>query len=84
MARRYHRHVGGKPDTRPGPVRVVDARPRLWQITAPHFCAGLVVTAGKVARAAPILAWAMGREWRKVRAYAQRKGWHGQLVQIQR
>lgn len=49
----------------------------LWRIEAPHFVAGLVVEDGRVVEAAPILGWANGKEWREVRAYCKRNGWHG-------
>ena len=52
----------------------------LWQITAPHFCAGLVVVDGRVTVAAPILKWSIGRDWPWVRDYCKRKGWHGKKV----
>lgn len=53
---------------------------RLWRIEGPRFVAGLVVRAGVVVEAAPILGWAVGRPWSSVRAYAVRKGWHGAPV----
>ena len=56
----------------------------LWRITAPHFCAGLVVRDGKVVRAAPILAWAVGKEWLVVKRYMVRKGWHGNVTTARR
>lgn len=46
----------------------------LVQITAPHYCAGLVVQKGWVTEAAPILHWAIGRRWERVRAYFEKKG----------
>lgn len=48
----------------------------LLRITAPHFCAGIVLDdAGHVIRAAPILAWIRGRKIDAITAYAKRKGW---------
>lgn len=47
----------------------------LIQITAPHFCAGLLIEAGKVVLAAPILRWMMGKPEDYVRFYCRRKGW---------
>jgi len=47
----------------------------LLQITAPHFCAGLVVQKGIVIEAAPILRWAKGKRWVEVQDYFNRKGW---------
>lgn len=81
-ARKYHRTVGQRIDREPGPVRRVPAGPTLWQLTAPHFCAGLEVRHGRVTLAAPILQWTVGRLWGEVRAYARRKGWHGVPVTI--
>lgn len=49
----------------------------LWQIYAPHYTAGPVVTDGIVTEAAPILRWAVGRRWTEVRAYLAAKGYHG-------
>lgn len=46
----------------------------LYQITAPHFCAGIVLE-GSVTRAAPILAYMRGWGLNKVQAYCQKKGW---------
>lgn len=63
-------------------MRRVPAGPTLWHVTAPHFCAGLEVRHGRVTLAAPILAWAVGKLWGEVRAYARRKGWHGVPVTI--
>ena len=53
------------------------AHETLWQITAPHFCAGVVVVSNVVTEAAPILKWTIGKPWREVREYAKSKGWHG-------
>lgn len=58
----------------------MSAEGTLWYIDAPHFCCGLVVQAGRVIEAAPIVGWAMGKPWREVRAYMRRKGWSGQPV----
>lgn len=47
----------------------------LYQVTAPHFCAGVVVRGGIVVETAPILAYM--REWNLGRSldYCKRKGW---------
>ena len=51
---------------------------RLWQISAPHYTAGLVVgRSGAVTDAAPILRWAVGKRWADVRRYLESKGYHG-------
>ena len=35
----------------------------LAYVEAPHFTAGMVIQAGEVVRAAPILKWTVGRRW---------------------
>ena len=46
------------------------------QITSGYFCAGLLVDGkGRVARAAPILGWTIGKDWLDVARYAQKKHW---------
>lgn len=46
------------------------------RITAPHFCAGLVLDdLGVVTRAAPILRYMLGWRASRVVTYATRKGW---------
>lgn len=49
----------------------------LWQVTAPHFCAGFVTRGEQVIRAAPILAWMIrdGRTRSFLRGYFHSKGW---------
>jgi hypothetical protein len=48
----------------------------LMQITSGYFCAGLLVDGkGRVARAAPILGWTIGKDWLDVARYAQKKRW---------
>lgn len=39
----------------------------LWQVTAPHFCAGIVTTGDRVTEAAPILRWTIGRSRAELR-----------------
>lgn len=46
-----------------------------YQILAPHFVAGLVVDHCGVTSSAPILNWAVGKDWETVLAYFERKGW---------
>jgi hypothetical protein len=47
----------------------------LWQISAPHFCAGLETdAAGVVVAAAPVLRWCVGRTRDALRPYFARKG----------
>lgn len=47
----------------------------LVRITAPHYCAGLVVQDGVVVESAPILNWTMGKPFREVLIYMRRKGY---------
>ena len=51
------------------------------QITAPHFCAGVVFGEELVARAAPILRYMQGWNRAQVLGYAQKKGWAATWVQ---
>lgn len=53
---------------------------RVWQITAPHYCAGLVVSDGMVTDAAPIICWTVGKAWRDVRNQLRAKGYSGQQL----
>lgn len=52
----------------------------LFRITAPHYCAGLEVEAGRVVRAAPILLWAKWRKWLDVERYFRGKGFRVEVV----
>lgn len=47
----------------------------LYQVTAPHFCAGLVFDGGTCIEAAPILKWARGMQMIYIDSYCKRKGW---------
>lgn len=47
----------------------------LWQVTAPHFCAGLETVSDVVTLAAPILAWTVGKPRAWLRVYFKNKGW---------
>lgn len=46
---------------------------KLYQITAPHYCAGVVVEGGVCREAAPILHWAVGKPWPWLLSYFARK-----------
>lgn len=46
---------------------------KLYQVDAGHFCAGIVVDAGRVVDAAPILKWAIGKYWGQVCSYLMNK-----------
>lgn len=52
----------------------------LVRVTAPHYCAGLEVESDRVVRAAPILKWAVGRDWSGVRAYFRGKRFRVEVV----
>lgn len=53
----------------------------LYQITAPHFCAGLEVAPGGVVyNAAPILRWTIGKQYSYVSRYCQQRGWKTERV----
>lgn len=51
----------------------------LYQITAPHFCAGVVTATRKevetVVHAAPVLKWAVGKPFEYLLCYCLRKRW---------
>lgn len=47
----------------------------LYQVKAPHFCAGLIVDETRVIDAAPILRWSMGKTRKYLKDYFERKGW---------
>jgi len=48
---------------------------KLVQITAPHFCAGVVLLDNKVIAYAPILKYMKGWSLRMVRSYCATKMW---------
>lgn len=48
---------------------------QLIQITAKHFCAGLIVTDGVVTFAAPIIKYMIDWRIERVRDYCKFKGW---------
>jgi hypothetical protein len=48
---------------------------RLWQVTAPHFCAGIVTRGDLVVEAAPILRWCVGRRRGELRRHFRRRAW---------
>lgn len=53
----------------------------LYQVNAPHFCAGLIVEQDKVAGTAPILAWSIEKDWKWLTTYFQSKKWTYLLVE---
>lgn len=52
----------------------------LVQVTAPHFCAGLVLVDDRCIEAAPILKWAIGKRADELRRYFAKKGWRAVRV----
>ena len=52
----------------------------LVRIEAPHFVAGIEARAGRVVRAAPILAYMLGWDGARVAQHAQRRGWRCQRL----
>jgi hypothetical protein len=52
----------------------------LVQVTAPHFCAGLVLWGDHCIDAAPILRWAIGKERSYLSAYFKRKRWRAIIL----
>lgn len=48
---------------------------KTYQINAPHFCAGVIVSNGLVFQAAPILGWAVTKPFTTLRDYCQKRGW---------
>jgi hypothetical protein len=59
--------------------QTTNASDYLVRVAAPHFVAGLVMESAtpedKCARAAPILAWAVGKPRSELRRYFASKGW---------
>ena len=47
----------------------------MWQVTTPHFCAGLIVNDRVCVAAAPILGWAVGKPVEFLRNYFKGKHW---------
>lgn len=60
----------------PGPADISGA---LVRVEAPHFVAGLIIKDDVCTFAAPILAWAVGRDRAWLRAYFARKGWRASV-----
>lgn len=53
---------------------------KLYQVTSPHFCAGVISRAGLISEAAPILYWMVGRTESFLVIYCQRKHWRVEIV----
>ena len=53
----------------------------LWRISAPHFVAGLVLAPPRgVRRAAPIIKYMIGWNYRAIDAYCEKKRWQLEFV----
>lgn len=52
----------------------------LVRVTAPHFCAGLILKEGRCTRAAPILKWAVGMERDKLRKIFYDRKWQAMII----
>jgi hypothetical protein len=63
------RHDAGRASSIGGSPR----RHALLQITAPHYCAGIVIGDGMIIDAAPILRWTIGKRLWDVQQYFFRK-----------
>lgn len=46
-----------------------------YRIVAPHFVAGLVLAGDLVVQAAPVLSWALLKDFAFVRDYCAKRGW---------
>lgn len=53
---------------------------KLIQITAPHFCAGLVLVSDIVMLAAPIVKYMQGWTLLRVQAYCAQKRWKEEII----
>jgi hypothetical protein len=54
----------------------------LAQITAPHFCAGLIQRDGTVRQAAPIVKYMIGWSIQRAVEYARSKGWRVDPISV--
>jgi hypothetical protein len=52
----------------------------MWQVTAPHFCAGLVLQRRICVAAAPVLKWAIGSGQMALEGYFGRRRWQWRAV----
>jgi hypothetical protein len=58
----------------------MNADAQLYQVSAPHFCAGIIVADGFILKAAPILSWAHDRSFSSFQEYCVKKGWRVVLI----
>ena len=55
---------------------------RLWQVTAPHYVAGLIEAQdGVIINAAPIIKWAAGNNIRWFKWWCAKKGYRLEVVE---
>ena len=54
----------------------------LVQVTAPHFCAGIVLDGPTVVEAAPVVHYMRGWPASRAVAYCRRKGWAWRVVVV--
>jgi len=52
----------------------------LWRITAPHFCAGILIWNDVVMDAAPIVRWMKGYSTSWINRHCTIKGWSVEYV----
>lgn len=63
------------------PIIVDHKTDKLGRITAPFMCAGVVITAGRVRLAAPILRYMVTWTQEQVEVYCERRGFHFEIVE---
>jgi hypothetical protein len=52
------------------------------RVVTPYFVAGIVLVDNRVAEAAPILSWMIGKSGDWVRSYCLKKGWKASIVKV--
>jgi hypothetical protein len=50
------------------------------RIIAPHFIAGVIITAGRAGRRAPILGYMVGWTAQRIIEYCEKKNWRYELL----
>lgn len=54
-----------------------------WQVTLPHLCAGVIVNQQQIiVRAAPILAWSVGKPLQALALWIRTKHAQGTLIRV--
>jgi hypothetical protein len=59
----------------------LETSPRLIQITTSYFCCGIIIAAGRVLHAAPILQWAIGKPEEDVHQWVRNRGGDWQALE---